>query len=250
MPFSAAHATNRRTMSARDGPRADEEPAAERDAERRRRARVERADPLPRALDAAPDGRVEDAAARDLEAREAGAVEDLGDAEHLAGRDRPASGSCESSRIVVSTSCGTGCSTLAWRLVIRPLGALDGCAARAIRRAVRGGCTPPRRSRSADRAPPGGSHPRVDGVRCASGPGDVARLARIDLDPLADVDEQRHLDDGARLERRGLRHVRDGVALDAGLGLGDRELDRRRAAGSRTACRSRASICTVLDGSM
>ena len=58
-------------MSARDRPRADEEPAAQRDAERRRRTRVDRADPLPRALDAPPHRRVEDAAARDLEAGEA-----------------------------------------------------------------------------------------------------------------------------------------------------------------------------------
>ena len=72
-----------------DRPRADEEAAAEREPERRRRARLERADPLPGALDAAPHGRVEDAAARDLEAGEAGAVEDLGEAEDLGGRHAP-----------------------------------------------------------------------------------------------------------------------------------------------------------------
>ena len=72
-----------------DGPRADEEAAAQRQAERRRRARLQRADALPRALDAAPDGRVEDAAAGDLEQREAGAVEHLGDPEQLAGRHPP-----------------------------------------------------------------------------------------------------------------------------------------------------------------
>ncbi len=70
----------------RDRLRADEEPPAERDPERRRRARVDRADPLPRALDPAPDGSVEDTAARDLEAAEAGAVEDLRDPQHLTGR--------------------------------------------------------------------------------------------------------------------------------------------------------------------
>ena len=69
-----------------DGSRADEEAAAEREAERRRRARVDRADALPGALDGAPDGRVEHAAARDLEVREPGRVEDLGDPQHLAGR--------------------------------------------------------------------------------------------------------------------------------------------------------------------
>ncbi len=68
-----------------DGPGADEEAAAERDPERGRGARVERADPLPRALDAAAHRRVEDAPARHLEAREAGPIEDLGDVQHLAG---------------------------------------------------------------------------------------------------------------------------------------------------------------------
>ena len=71
---------------AADRPRADEEAAAERDPERRRHARLDRADALPRALDAAPHGRVEDAAAGDLETREPGAVEDLRDAEDLGGR--------------------------------------------------------------------------------------------------------------------------------------------------------------------
>ena len=60
-----------------DGPRSDEEPAAEREPERRLDARLERADPLPRALDAALDRRVEAPAARHLEIREAGLVEDL-----------------------------------------------------------------------------------------------------------------------------------------------------------------------------
>ncbi len=89
MPFSAAQATKRRTMSGDDRLRADEEPSAQREPERRRRARVDRADPLPRALDASAHRRVEDAAARDLEAGEPGAVEDLRDAEHFAGGDAP-----------------------------------------------------------------------------------------------------------------------------------------------------------------
>jgi hypothetical protein len=67
----------------RHRPRADEEAAAQRDPERRRHAGLDRTDPLPRALDAPPDGGVEDTAARDLEAREAGTVEDLRDAKHL-----------------------------------------------------------------------------------------------------------------------------------------------------------------------
>ncbi len=71
---------------AADRPRADEETTAERDAERRRDPRLDRADALPRALDAAPDGGVEDAATRDLETREPGSVEDLRDTEHLGGR--------------------------------------------------------------------------------------------------------------------------------------------------------------------
>ena len=72
-----------------DGPRADEEAAAQREPERRLDARLERADPLPRALDAALDGRVEAAAARDLEVREAGLVEDLGEPKLLGGGNPP-----------------------------------------------------------------------------------------------------------------------------------------------------------------
>ena len=72
-----------------DRPRADQEPSAERDPQRSRDARADRADSLPRALDAPPYGRVEDAAARDLEAREAGPVEDLGNPEHLGRRQPP-----------------------------------------------------------------------------------------------------------------------------------------------------------------
>ena len=50
--------------------RADEKSPTERHAERRLRPRLERADPLPRALDPAAHGRVEDPTARDLEVRE------------------------------------------------------------------------------------------------------------------------------------------------------------------------------------
>ena len=64
-----------------DRARADEKAAAQREPERRLDARLQRADPLPGALEAALDGRVEAAAARDLEIREARAVEDLGELE-------------------------------------------------------------------------------------------------------------------------------------------------------------------------
>ena len=71
------------------GTRADEEAAAQREPERRLDARLERADPLPWALDAALDSRVEAAAARDLEVRETGLVEGLREPE-LLGRGNPA----------------------------------------------------------------------------------------------------------------------------------------------------------------
>ena len=71
-----------------DGPRADEEAAAERERERRLRPRLDRADPLPRALDAALDRAVEAASAGDLEIGEPGRVEDLGDPQQLRGRHR------------------------------------------------------------------------------------------------------------------------------------------------------------------
>ena len=66
--------------------RADEEATAEGDSERRRRPRLERADALPRRLDATANSSVEDAAPRDLEARESRAVEDLGEPQQLRGR--------------------------------------------------------------------------------------------------------------------------------------------------------------------
>jgi hypothetical protein len=70
-----------------DRPRADEKAAAQREPEWRLDARVQRADPLPRALDAAANRRVEDTAAGDLEIREAGPVENLGEPEQLGCRD-------------------------------------------------------------------------------------------------------------------------------------------------------------------
>jgi len=76
-----------------DRARADQEPAAKCDLKRRLRATsAEAPDPLPRALDAAPHGRVEAAAARDLEGGEARAVEDLGHLEHAGRRDRAREG--------------------------------------------------------------------------------------------------------------------------------------------------------------
>ena len=71
------------------GTRADEEPAAQRERQRRRRAGLERADALPRALRATADRGVEDAAARDFEVGEAGGVEDLRKAQQVGGRHQP-----------------------------------------------------------------------------------------------------------------------------------------------------------------
>ena len=89
MPLSAAEATKRRTKS----PPTGREPTRKRPRSAIASgvfvALVQRPDPLPRALDAAPDGGVEDAAARDLEVRESGFVEDLGEPEQLGGRHPP-----------------------------------------------------------------------------------------------------------------------------------------------------------------
>ena len=62
------------------GARADEEATAQRDPERRRHARLDPADSLPRALDAAAHGGVEDASTGHLQARKTCLVEDLGNA--------------------------------------------------------------------------------------------------------------------------------------------------------------------------
>jgi hypothetical protein len=69
-----------------DRSRPGEEAAAERHCERGLRARAERADALPRALDAALHRRVEAPAARDLEVREPGGVQDLGETKLLCRR--------------------------------------------------------------------------------------------------------------------------------------------------------------------
>ena len=74
---------------AADGPRADEEASTQRDSERRRHARLDRANPLPRALDPATHGRVEDASSGHLQAGEARAVEDLRDAQDFRRRQLP-----------------------------------------------------------------------------------------------------------------------------------------------------------------
>src|SRR5581483_9497631 len=139
---------------------------------------------------------------------------------------RPASGSWLRTRIVVSTRRGT-----AQDLILQSDGGRKG--AGAVRR------VPPRVRVAGDRR--GDGLPRLrqrllglDANRClCSGAGkagtcaagrlrqayaarpvrlrplDIALLARIDLDLVADVHEQRHLNDGAGLERRRLRHVRD-----------------------------------------
>ncbi len=74
---------------AADRPRPDEETAAQREPERRRRPALERADPLPRALDTAAHRGVEDAAAGDLEAREPSLVEHFGERQQLGRRNFP-----------------------------------------------------------------------------------------------------------------------------------------------------------------
>ena len=63
-----------------DRTQADEEPPSKGQSKWGLDARLERADPFPRALDSTPDRAVETAAARHLEVGEAGPVEDLGDA--------------------------------------------------------------------------------------------------------------------------------------------------------------------------
>ena len=193
---------------AADRPRAHEEAAAQRHRERRLRALVERADPLPRALDAAADGRVEDAAAGDLEVGESGHVEHLGQPQQR----RP---SASARRAAPGPAGGSWCRRAQARG--QPSAAHDPRRALGLRRVLH-----------ADSAWLGLVKLRAR---------DVAALARVDLDPVAHVHEQRHLHDRAGLEGRGLRHVRDRVAADAGLGLGDGQLDGRRAAARPRAAR-------------
>src|SRR5262245_3146762 len=176
MPFSAAHATKRPTMSPLTGreptrkrprraiPRGVETRALiarirSQGLSTRRRTVASKTPPPETSRHANP------APSRTSATRSTSAVGSL-----------PARGSCESRRMVVSTSLGTTLD-------------LSG------------------------------------GVGKRSGPRDVAAFAWVDLDLLARVDEERHLDDGARLEGRGLRHVRDRVAADGRLGLRDRQLD-------------------------
>ena len=88
---------------AADRPRADEEAAAERERERSLIAPGGRGS-ASTGSDPAAHGRVEDAPARDLEVGGAGAVEDLRQRAASAVVIRPASGSCPSRRMVVSTN--------------------------------------------------------------------------------------------------------------------------------------------------
>ena len=72
-------------------------------------------------------------------------------------------------------------------------------------------------------------------------PRDVLAGAGVDPDPVALVDEQRHLDLHARLERGRLRAAAGGrVAAEARVGLGDRQLDGARdlEAGGRSSTNS------------
>src|SRR5207247_9040755 len=75
-----------------DRPRPDEQATAQSETERRLHAPLERANPLPRTLDSAPNGAIEAPAARDLEIREAGPVQDLRDPQLLRGRQSPSQG--------------------------------------------------------------------------------------------------------------------------------------------------------------
>jgi hypothetical protein len=77
---------------AADRPGADEEAAAEGERQRRPRPGLQRADPLPGALDPPADGAVEDPAAGDLEVREPGRVEDARELEDLPRRCAPGQG--------------------------------------------------------------------------------------------------------------------------------------------------------------
>src|SRR5437764_11978984 len=46
---------------------------------------------------------------------------------------------------------------------------------------------------------------------------------RVDLDLVATLDEERHVDANSRLEGRGLRCAGRGIALEPEIGVGDRE---------------------------
>src|SRR5262249_13043989 len=98
-----------------DRARPDEEPASKGERERRRRAALQRADPLPRALDPTANRRVEDAAAGHLEVREPRAVEDLREAEKVGRRHETGERllAQDANRRVDEARHG---ETLAWRL--------------------------------------------------------------------------------------------------------------------------------------
>src|SRR4051812_30511214 len=66
--------------------------------------------------------------------------------------------------------------------------------------------------------------PRRSGIH----PAQVAAVARIDLQLVAGVDEQRHLDLGAGLDRRRLGACTGSIALQPGLGVGDLQFDGHR----------------------
>jgi hypothetical protein len=55
---------------------------------------------------------------------------------------------------------------------------------------------------------------------------EVGAVARVHLDASVRLDEERHLDLGARLERGGLGAAGRAIALQPRLGVGDGELDR------------------------
>src|SRR3954470_12855677 len=93
---------------ARERTGADEQTAAERHPERSGTAGLDGADALPGAFHSARDGRVEATAARDLEVRESGAVENLGELENARGlhslgerllREKPDAGVDESRHV-------------------------------------------------------------------------------------------------------------------------------------------------------
>ena len=192
-------------------PGADEEPAAQRHRERRLAAAADRPDPLPGALDAVAHAPVEAPAAGDLEAAEPGAIQ------HARQLEEPCRTDVPGERLLREKPNGR----------VPELGhgpRLSGLYGR------HEGGLPPRLSRTgpsaAGRHRPGRGS--VGSPREASDARDVAPFPSVDPDAVADVHEERHLDDGARLERRRLRDVGHRVALDAGLGVDDRELDRGR----------------------
>ena len=110
-PFSAAHATKRCTMSAATGFRADQEAAAQRDPEGVS-VRADRRESAPTGSPRRGGLPRRTLRRRDLERGEAGPVEDAAIRRSSPVGTFPASGSCESRRIVVSTSCGTGVGRL------------------------------------------------------------------------------------------------------------------------------------------